>query len=246
MIRSVAVLGAGAVGAYLIWGLAERKDIDFCVVAEGERKERFEREGFCINQKVYFPKVKTPEEAKGVDLLVVSLKYNSLRPALGSIQTIVDEHTIVMSLMNGVDSEEIIGEVIHQENILYSYVKIASERKENRTVFDPETTVGIIYGEIDEARGTERTAAVDALFEGTGIHYRTANYILGEIWGKFRLNICNNLAQAFLGVGVGAYQDSEHAAFFQEKLGEEVDTIAKAKGLDVEFIRSCGKGSRRC
>ena len=31
-IRSVAVLGAGAVGAYILYGLSQTKDVDFCVV----------------------------------------------------------------------------------------------------------------------------------------------------------------------------------------------------------------------
>lgn len=33
-IQSVAVLGAGAVGSYVIWGLSERKDIKLGVIAE--------------------------------------------------------------------------------------------------------------------------------------------------------------------------------------------------------------------
>ena len=53
-----------------------------------------------------------PEEASGVDLFIVATKYQALHPALGDIQTVVGEHTTVMSLMNGVDSAEIIGEVI--------------------------------------------------------------------------------------------------------------------------------------
>lgn len=35
-IQSVAVLGAGAVGSYVIWGLSERKDIKLGVIAEGD------------------------------------------------------------------------------------------------------------------------------------------------------------------------------------------------------------------
>lgn len=38
-IEKVALLGAGAVGAYFIWGLAEKMGENFCVVAKGERKE---------------------------------------------------------------------------------------------------------------------------------------------------------------------------------------------------------------
>ena len=35
-IQSVAVLGAGAVGSYVIWGLSEKKDISLSVIAKGE------------------------------------------------------------------------------------------------------------------------------------------------------------------------------------------------------------------
>ena len=37
-IKTVAVLGAGAVGSYVIWGLSRRKDIRLGVLAEGKLK----------------------------------------------------------------------------------------------------------------------------------------------------------------------------------------------------------------
>ena len=43
-IESVAVLGAGAVGSYVIWGLSEKAGVRLGVVAEGERAERIEKE----------------------------------------------------------------------------------------------------------------------------------------------------------------------------------------------------------
>lgn len=211
--QSVAILGAGAVGSYVMWGLAKKKEIDLCVVASGERKARYERDGFVINGQVYHPAVRTPEEAAGVDLLIVATKYQALRSALGDIQTVVSEHTTVMSLMNGVDSEEIIGEIIDPSKIVHSLIKVASERKGNQVVFDPETTIGIIYGEADLSRGTGRIEALNDLFADTGLHYRATDVILTEIWSKFRLNVPNNQAQAMVGCGVGAYRDSEHVAF---------------------------------
>ena len=56
-IKSVAVLGAGAVGSYVIWGLSEKSDIRLGVIAEGERAERLKknRNGFKdINMKKNF------------------------------------------------------------------------------------------------------------------------------------------------------------------------------------------------
>ena len=104
-IKKVAVLGAGAVGSYVIWGLSQRKDMELGVIATGERAECLKKKGCVINEITYHPHVWTPEEAHDVDLLVVSLKYGALLGALDDIQTIVGEHTTVMSLMNGVDSE---------------------------------------------------------------------------------------------------------------------------------------------
>ena len=234
--QSVAILGAGAVGSYVMWGLAKKKEIDLCVVASGARKARYERDGFVINGQVYHPAVRTPEEAAGVDLFIVATKYQALRPALGDIRTVVDGHTTVMSLMNGVDSEEIIGEVIDPSQIVHSLIKVASERKGNQVVFDPETTIGIVYGEADISRSTGRIEALNDLFADTGLHYRATDVILTEIWSKFRLNVPNNQARAMVGCGVGAYRDSEHVAFLRDRLREEVDRIAEKKGIDFDKV----------
>ena len=77
-IKSVAVLGAGAVGSYVIWGLSEKSDIRLGVIAEGERAERLKKNGCAINGKIYHPEVWTPDEAHDVDLMVVALRYGSL------------------------------------------------------------------------------------------------------------------------------------------------------------------------
>ena len=207
-ITAVAVLGAGAVGSYVIWGLADREDIKLGVIAEGERKERLSRQGCAINGKVYHPEVWTPEEAENVDFLIVSLKYGALPGALESIRKIVGKDTSVMSLMNGVDSEE------------------------------------IIFGEYEAPYESERVKAVKELFAGTGIHYRSTEYAIEEVWCKFRLNVCNNLPQAILGAGVGCYRDSEHMKAIQNGLKKELEAIAEAKGIDISKAdRMSGRGS---
>ena len=243
-IQSVAVLGAGAVGSYVIWGLSEKKDIELSVIAKGERAERLKAEGCFINGKTYYPGVLTPEEAKGVDLLVVSLKYGALAGALDDIREAVSENTIVMSLMNGVDSEEIISGVIGKSHIMYSLIKVASHREGKEYVFNSGTTIGIIYGEESGDIASDRVLAIKELFDGTGINYRITEFIKEEIWSKFRLNICNNLPQAVIGAGVGCYTDSEHMKAISAGLRKEVEAVAVAKGIDMSICdSSSGRGS---
>lgn len=243
-IQSVAVLGAGAVGSYVIWGLSHKKDIRLGVIAEGERAERLKKDGCRINDEVYRPEVWSPQEAKGVDLLIVSLKYGSLPGALESIKTIVGEHTTVMSLMNGVDSEELIAEQVGDDRVLRSLIKVASHKEENGYYFNPETTLGIIFGELAAPFDSERVQAIESLFADTGIHFRSTEFIREEIWGKFRLNVCNNLPQAILGAGVGCYSDSTHMKVISDGLRRELEQIALAKGIDMsKMAGTSGRGS---
>ena len=243
-IKTVAVLGAGAVGSYVIWGLSRKKDIRLGVIAEGERAERLKHDGCRINDEVYRPEVWSPQEAEDVDLLIVSLKYGSLPGVLESIKTIVGEHTTVMSLMNGVDSEELIAEQVGDEKVLRSLIKVASHKEGQGYCFNPETTLGIIFGELKAPFDSERVQAIESLFADTGIHFRSTEFIREEIWGKFRLNVCNNLPQAILGAGVGCYSDSTHMRVISDGLRRELEQIALAKGIDMsKMAGTSGRGS---
>jgi len=234
-IRKVALLGAGAVGSYVIWGLSRCDDVEFGLVAEGPRAERLKR-GCVINGETYHPAVWTPQEAQGADLLVVALKYGALSGAQDSIRAVVGENTTVMSLMNGVDSEERIAAQVGEKHLLYSLIKVASHREGEGCRFDPETTVGIVYGELNPPYESPRVQAVKALFAQAGLRARVTEFIREEMWSKFRLNVCNNLPQAILGAGVGCYRDSVHMRAISDGLRAELEAIAAAKGIDMGKI----------
>ena len=87
-IRTIAILGAGAVGSYLVMGLSDKYKENLWVIADGERKDRLAKNGLNINDKVYSLHIKTPAEAHGVDLLFVCTKYTQLRDSLPDIETI--------------------------------------------------------------------------------------------------------------------------------------------------------------
>lgn len=232
-IKTVALLGAGAVGAYFIYGMAEKMGGNFCVVAEGERKARLEKNGININGKDYALNVKTPEEAAGVDLLLISTKYDGLIESLDAIETIVRENTIVISLLNGIDSEDMISERVGAEHVIYSFMKIVAARKDATVTFNPETTVGLLFGEKGTSKKSERVLAIMELLDEMGLHYQVEEDIISSQWTKFAMNITFNLPQAILGIGYGSYFDSAHVDYINQKLLEEVKTVANAKNIKI-------------
>ena len=243
-IKKVAVLGAGAVGSYVIWGLSARRDIELGVVAEGPRGERLRKDGCAINGKIYRPAVWTPQEAHDADLLIVCLKYGALPGALDSIKAVTGPHTTIMSLMNGVDSEERIAAEVGDAHVIRSLIKVASHKEADGFHFDPDATLGIIFGEQKAPFQSERVQAIVELFEGSGIHYRVTEHIREEMWAKYRLNVCNNLPQAILGAGVGCYRDSVHMQAISDGLRRELEAVAAAKGIDLRIAdAAAGRGS---
>ena len=72
-IQSVAILGAGAVGSYIIWGLSKKDNIRLGVIAEGDRARRLKESGCAINGAVYRPEVWTPELWKASRLLSAAI-----------------------------------------------------------------------------------------------------------------------------------------------------------------------------
>jgi len=50
-IQSVAILGAGAVGSYIIWGLSKKDNIRLGVIAEGDRARRLKESGCAIMEQ---------------------------------------------------------------------------------------------------------------------------------------------------------------------------------------------------
>ena len=232
-INKVALLGAGAVGAYFIWGLSEKMGDNFYVVAKGERKKRLEKNGIIINGKQYSLNVKEPQELPDVDMILVSSKQDALPGMLDDIKCMVGEKTIVMSLLNGVTSEEIIGEAIGMDYILHSVMRIASVRIGNEISFNPDITAGVFAGEKGSSEKTERVLAVEELFENSGVRFTHMKDIMKDMWMKYAGNISQNLPQAVLGVGFGAYSDSKHVNFIASALWKEVAQVAKAKGISI-------------
>lgn len=232
-IEKVALIGAGAVGAYFIWSLSEKLGDNFSVIAREERMNRLKQDGMLINQKRYDLNVKTPEEAGMQDLILVACKQDALQTMLSDIKKMVGENTLVLSLLNGVSSEEIIGKEIGMEHMAYAVMRIASVRDGNRITFSEENTAGIYVGEKDFKEPTERIKALEELFEDTGIRYNFVENIILDMWIKYASNVAQNLPQAILGVGFKAYKDSEHVYFIAKQLWQEVSKVANARGIPL-------------
>ncbi len=61
-------------------------------------------------------------------------------------------------------------------------------------------------------------AAIENLFNDSGVRFHISEDILKKIWAKYALNISMNLPQAIIGCGLGGYRDSAYVMDISTKI----------------------------
>jgi 2-dehydropantoate 2-reductase len=198
-IEDIAILGAGAVGASIAHQLTKHSadapaPLRISVIAAGERAERYGRDGLKVNGKTIRPAIAADGK---FDLVIIAVKSYHLEEALDLLDPFVGESTLLMSLLNGIDSEGILGERYGHEKVIPAMILgIDAQRNDEGIRY---TNDGIIhYGPNPAADGQdEALAALDAWFSDSGLGHRKSDDITKTLWRKFMINVGANQASAY-------------------------------------------------
>lgn len=231
--RTITVLGAGALGAAYASLFYEMDQNCISFTASGERHTQLVENGVVVNGKRYDIPVFSPEDSTPPsDFILIALKHRHLAQALPDLKHRVGDQTVLLSVMNGLDSEEIIGAMYGREKVLYAIaVGIDAVRESNSINY---TNAGsIIFGEADNTLISERVRQVQALFGRAGIKYNTPPDMLRSLWWKFMINVGMNSPSAVLAAPYGTFQTSKHAQAIMEAAMTEVLNVAQAAGINL-------------
>lgn len=234
-IKKVTLIGLGAMGVFFAPRISEKLGADFRILADGTRKERLERKGVTVNTINYrFPIITPDIEGDPADLVIIAVKGYDLEQAIRDIKNQVGKDTIILSVLNGVESEKQIAAVYGSEHLLYSYMRISIVMKDGKTEFDPRKGL-IHFGDLknDPGHYSGNVLAVKSLFDLCGIDYKIDADMLKGIWFKFMCNVAENMTCAMFGVPFGAFQKNDDANFFRHKAMWEVIRIANKLGIDI-------------
>ncbi len=134
---TIAILGAGALGAAYASRFYALDPGCVAFVAAGERYDRLTRDGVIVNGQPYAIPVLAPDDdTPPADLIIVALKHQHLAASLPDLKKRVDNHTVILSVMNGLDSEDMIGAVYGMDKVLYTIaLGIDGQRDGNRIRF---------------------------------------------------------------------------------------------------------------
>jgi 2-dehydropantoate 2-reductase len=230
-IENITIMGPGAMGAIYASILY---DVDpECVqfVAEGKRYERLCQEGVFVNGKRYAISVVRPrEKVAPADLVIFAVKHHHLDDAIEDAECVIGDATDIMSVMNGIESEERLGAVFGVHKVLYAVaVGIDAVRVGNRVSY---TNMGkILFGEARNPLPSERIKRIRELFDRAGIPCETPFDMIRALWWKFMINVGINQASAALRASYSAFQTSQEARQLMESAMEEVIMLAGKEGV---------------
>ncbi len=232
-IRSVAILGAGAMGAYLAALFHAVPDFSVSVVAGGERGEKLRNNGLVVNGSRIAIAVSDPDAVRSsADLVIVALKHAHLRNALPELRKLVGPDTVIVSVMNGLDSEEIIGSVYGKEKVLLCVaLGMDALRRGDEVIV---ANIGKLrIGEESNSPVSPRVQRVQRAFEKAGMPCEVPADMIREMWWKFMVNVGVNQAAAVMRVPFGVFQADPGARYVMQALMREVIALAQNRGVSL-------------
>lgn len=225
-------IGLGAIGLKYAARLHDLDPARVRIIADARRRAAFRANPPSVNGKAYdFTFVSPGEGSEPADLLFVAVKARQLPQALAALRGFVGPHTCVMSLMNGIGSEEMLGQALGGEHVLYANVYMDAVRQGHAVTYH---NIGkIVFGEQDNTRRSARVQAIADLFEQAGIPHEVPTNMLRAHWAKFMLNAGINQASAVLRAPYGWFQHNAHARALMVAAMQEVVTLSLSAGINL-------------
>lgn len=231
--RTVVIVGAGAVGASLAGQLVACAANRVLFAARGERLRRLREGALRVNgQALDVGVVSVEAPAEAVDLLILTVKAPQLVEALEDIKGLVGEGTTILSLLNGIESEEQIATVYGWERTLYGYVVGIDATRSGRKV-RALSRGKFVFGRERNEVVSERAAMAGEIFERAGVAHEIPVDMMRQLWWKFMVNVGINPLSAILRAPYGVFQECEDARSLMEASIEEVLPLAAAEGVQL-------------
>jgi len=232
-IKRVYLIGLGAVGSAYAAKMEEAEPGLVKVIVDEKRYASYQKHGVKVNGATYHFPLVTPDAAvEKADLILIAVKGYHLAEAAQAIKPFVGEETIILSLLNGITSEEDLGRLYGMEKLLYSFVVATDATREGRTT--RYSSLGrIVFGERENKVYSSKVQRVKELFDRTGIPYEIPADMLRELWWKFMLNVGVNQVSAVLRAPYGVFQQVKEVRALTTMACREVVQIAGKIGINL-------------
>lgn len=231
-ITQVLICGIGAIGSIYADKISCYGNANLKILVDKDRLEKYQKNPKIFNGHELKLNYVLPDNTNfKADLIMLATKYDGLFDAVKNIKNFVKEDTIILSLLNGITSENILAEKYGRKHIIHSYfVGHSAMRDGNNITFDGKGD--IIFGvQNPEITDINDERILENFFDKAKISYKIPDDIKRSMWLKFLLNVSSNQTSAIFGKTFGEMQNSAKFRKFLENIMLEVVAIAQKEGV---------------
>jgi len=241
----IAIVGPGAMGCLLAGILAKLyhasgkpEDKLWLLEKDEERAKKLNEQGIAIegisgNWQSRVKITAFPEEISRTDLLIICVKSYHTREAITQAKILVDDHTQVLTLQNGIGNIEVLSEVVGQDKVIggvTSHGATLLEVGQIRHAGKGETIIGRIDGKIPA-----ELRAIREVFNKAGLETRISRDIKGLLWSKLIINVGINALTAITRLNNGRLLEFETTRRIMREAVTEAIRVAKRKRIKLLY-----------
>jgi 2-dehydropantoate 2-reductase len=168
------------------------------------------------------------------DLIIVLVKSQHTANAIQSIKHIIDAHTVVVSLQNGMGHEDTIAEFVPKNQIIGGKTYVGGVKIQPNHVIAGHKNKVTIFGEFD-GEESERVNKITALFNQAGLTTQISTNILGTMWDKLFINVATGAVSSITGLCYGDLYQVKEIENIAIGVVNEAISIAKAKNIPISI-----------
>ncbi len=199
-VKKICVAGVGAIGTLLAAMLGKKYSSGLTLIARGKRAAALQEKGLVLHSQVYGevssrPKLVTENaESIGVqDIIFLCVKNYSLNQMAQILRPAVGSHTVLIPVMNGVESGDRLRELFPEAIVCDAVIYTITISNPDFSATQTGTYTHLFVGSKKQDERSQTGAKVAfQLLQAVGFQSRWAEDIESEIWQKFIHNCAYN------------------------------------------------------
>lgn len=235
-LNRVLIVGAGAVGGYF-GALLCRSGVDVTFLVRPRTGRAIAARGLQIKSvsgdfTVYPPLVQHVAEVDSIDLIILAVKAYDLQPVLQEIAPLAERGAVLLTLQNGVDSEERILSYFKKDCVVAGVAYITSRLAEPGVI--EHYRRGLISLGEPSGEKSDRAVQIHQLLSKAGITCYLTGQIMKAKWEKLCWNATFNPLSVILDHPISLVLDSAPLLEIVRQGISEILTVAAAEGIELK------------
>lgn len=237
----IAIVGIGGVGGYYGGLLAKQysddENVEIVFIARGDHLEQIKKNGLnLITEKGTFTArpdlaIDTPSGCGIFDCVIFCVKTYGLEESAKLLWPSIDENTVVISLLNGVDNADRLRAVLNKGKIFNGCVYIGAHIVRPGVVQQAGSLNKLFFG--NESNDKIEANHIENILKKANIDAQYRTDIENIVWEKYVLISAFATATTFLGKTMRGIIDSQKGKKLLDDLLTEVLRVSEAKQIEL-------------